>query len=72
MNRPTAYWNDHGEGRAEIILRCTNVPAAVSEQIVLGEPRTEISDADVRRQIERARGDDLMAKTVDAREVLAK
>jgi NitT/TauT family transport system substrate-binding protein len=72
MKRATEYWYHHPEERAEIISRYTKVPAAVSEQIVLGEPRTEISEADVQRQIDLSRRYGLIPKTFDAREVLAR
>jgi NitT/TauT family transport system substrate-binding protein len=72
INRATTYWNEHPEERASIIARYTKVPVALSEQIALGEPRTEISDAEIQRQIELARQYDLIPKTFDAREVLAR
>jgi NitT/TauT family transport system substrate-binding protein len=70
VNRATVYWNAHPEQRAAIIARYTKVPAAVAERIVFGEPRTEISAADVQRQIDLSRRYELIPKTFDPSEVL--
>jgi threonine dehydrogenase-like Zn-dependent dehydrogenase/ABC-type nitrate/sulfonate/bicarbonate transport system substrate-binding protein len=72
VNKATAYWNDHPDERAEIISRYTRVPAAVAEKIALGEPRTEISQGDLQRQIELSHKYGLIPKTFDAAEVLAR
>jgi NitT/TauT family transport system substrate-binding protein len=72
INRATAYWHDDPGERAEIIARYTKVPAAVAEEIVFAEPRTEISEADVQRLIELAHNYDLLPKTFDAADVLAR
>jgi NitT/TauT family transport system substrate-binding protein len=70
VDRATAYWNDHPEQRAPIIARYTKVPATVAERIVFGEPRTEVSAADVQRQIELSHRHELIPKMFDASEVL--
>jgi len=70
VNRATVYWNAHPAQRAAIIARYTKVPAAVAERIVFGEPRTEISAADVQRQIDLSRRYELIPKTFDPSEVL--
>jgi NitT/TauT family transport system substrate-binding protein len=72
VNKATAYWNDHPDERAEIISRYTQVPAAVAEKIALGEPRTEISHAELQRQIELSHKYGLIPKTFDAAEVMAR
>jgi NitT/TauT family transport system substrate-binding protein len=72
VNKATVYWNDHPDERAKIISRYTQVPAAVAEKIALGEPRTEISHADLQRQIELSHKYGLIPKTFDAAEVLAR
>jgi NitT/TauT family transport system substrate-binding protein len=72
VNRATAYWNEHPGERAAIIARYTKVPAAAAEQIVYGEPRTEITEADVQRQIELSRKYGLIPATFDAAEVLTR
>jgi NitT/TauT family transport system substrate-binding protein len=72
VNTATVYWNDHPDERAEIIAHYTQVPVAVAERIALGEPRTEISDADLQRQIELSHKYGLIPKTFDAAEVLAR
>jgi NitT/TauT family transport system substrate-binding protein len=70
VNRATAYWNAHPRQRAAIIARYTKVPAAAAERIVFGEPRTEVSAADVQRQIELAHRYGLIPRTFDAGDVL--
>jgi NitT/TauT family transport system substrate-binding protein len=72
VNRATAYWNKHPEERAEIIARYTKVPRALAEEVVFGEPRTEISEADVQRQIDLSHQYGLIPRSFDAGEVLAR
>jgi NitT/TauT family transport system substrate-binding protein len=72
VNKATVYWNDHPDERSEIISRYTQVPAAAAEKIALGEPRTEISPAELQRQIELCHKYGLIPKTFDPADVLAR
>jgi NitT/TauT family transport system substrate-binding protein len=72
IDRATRYWNEHPAERAGIIARYTKVPAPLARQIAYGLPSTRIAPGDVQRLIGLAHRYGLLAKTFDAREVLAR
>jgi len=72
VDKATRYWDDHPEERAAIIARYTEVPVALGERMIYGEPRTSIAEGDIQRLIELSHTYGLLPRTFDAREVLAR